>query len=87
MIHLDDRLAAEASGDPRALKDYYNGRGALPFKQKELETDEQKILTLRCDLPPRTVPRGAIALTCGVDVQKRVFRPTGRYLRLGTVQE
>jgi len=68
-----DRLAAEASGDPRKLKDYYNGRGALPFKQKEIETDEQKILTLRCDLAPRTVPRGAVALTCGVDVQKRGF--------------
>lgn len=68
-----DRLSAEASGDPRKMKDYYNGRGALPFKQKELETDEQKILTLRCDLPPRTVPRGAVALTCGVDVQKRGF--------------
>lgn len=68
-----DRLAAEASGDQRAMKDYHNGRGALPYSQKELETDARKILALRCDLPPRTVPRGAVALTCGVDVQKRGF--------------
>lgn len=68
-----DRLAAEASDDPRALRDFYNGRGALPFRQKELETNETKILSLRCDLPARTVPRGAVALTCGIDVQKRGY--------------
>ena len=68
-----DRMAAEASGDQRAMRDYFNGRGAMPYRPMELETDEQKILALRCDMPPRTVPRGAVALTCGIDVQKRGY--------------
>jgi len=68
-----DQLAAEESDNPVALKDFYNGRGAMPYRAKELETDEQKILALKCDLPARTVPRGAVALTCGIDVQKRGF--------------
>lgn len=40
----------------------------------ELQTDVDRLLELRDPhLPPRTVPHGAVALTCGIDVQKRGF--------------
>lgn len=46
----------------------------MPWSPVELQTDVDRLLELRDPhLPPRTVPHGAVALTCGIDVQKRGF--------------
>ncbi len=42
-----------------------------PAPEKPKKEDE--ILKSRCDLAPQTVPETAIALTCGIDVQKSGF--------------
>jgi phage terminase large subunit GpA-like protein len=68
------RIAAEASDDAEVKRQYYNDDLALPYVPVEMQTDQEKLLTLRESwLPPRTVPHGAVALTCGIDVQKRGF--------------
>lgn len=68
------RITAEASEDPGDKRQYYNDDLALPYTPVELVTDSQKILKLREEwLPPQAVPNGAVALTCGIDVQKRGF--------------
>jgi len=47
---------------------------ALPYSPVVIKTDSEKLLELReAWLPPLFVPHGAVALTCGVDVQKRDF--------------
>lgn len=68
------RISAEASEDPVVKRQYFNDDLALPYTPVELVTDAQKILELREPwLPPLAVPNGAVALTCGIDVQKRGF--------------
>jgi phage terminase large subunit GpA-like protein len=51
-----------------------NGDWAMPYLAIELEPSEKVIISrIRADIPARAVPHGAVALTCGVDVQKRGF--------------
>jgi phage terminase large subunit GpA-like protein len=68
------RILAERGEDPVAKRQYYNDDLALPYSPIELVTDDKKILSLReAWLPPQAVPHGAVALTCGIDMQKRGF--------------
>lgn len=68
------RITAEASEDPVAKRQYFNDDLALPYTPVELVTDAAKILERRADwLPPLHIPHGAVAITGGVDVQKRGF--------------
>lgn len=68
------RIIAEASDDPEVKRQFCNDDLALPYIPVELKTTSEKLLELREPwLPARTVPHGAVALTCGIDVQKRGF--------------
>lgn len=78
MVSLSDiaarRILAEASESPEEKRQYMNDDLALPYVPVEIVTEAEKLLELRdAHLPPRTVPHGALALTCGIDVQKRGF--------------
>uniref|UniRef100_I2Q2Q3 Bacteriophage tail assembly protein n=1 Tax=Desulfovibrio sp. U5L TaxID=596152 RepID=I2Q2Q3_9BACT len=71
---LADRLEAEASDDDLKMRDYRNGRCALPHKSVALDIKEGTILTRRAMwLPAKTVPAEAVALTCGIDTQMASF--------------
>ena len=60
--------------NPEIKRQYYNDDLGRPFSPVVLETDKEQLLNMRVDwLPERTVPHGAVALTCGIDVQKRGF--------------
>lgn len=68
------RLTVEQGDDPEARRQYCNDDLALPWSPTEIATDAERLMELRePGLPPLTVPHGAIALTCGIDVQKRGF--------------
>lgn len=63
-----------AQGDPVRLQVWDNHFAAKPYKTVISETTEQELLRLKePELEPLTVPAGAIALTCGVDMQARGF--------------
>lgn len=65
-----DFLAAKE--DPAKWPGFFNGRLAEPYVPAASKTSAEAILDARVEsLPPRTVPGAAVALTCGVDVQKR----------------
>lgn len=71
---MAEKMRAEASDAPAVRQQYINGLWALPWRAVEMETREDRVLErLDPDLPPRTVPGDAVALTAGVDVQKRGF--------------
>ena len=74
-VSLSQIAAADLKGrsDINKKKDYYNKHRAEPWKLFVLSKNEAQILASRCDLAPQTVPESAIALTCGVDVQKHGF--------------
>ncbi len=59
--------------DPIKLQDFLNSYCALPWKDIVVNQDENKILELKNNLPSGVVPKDAVALTCGVDVQKHGF--------------
>ncbi len=59
--------------DPRDRQGFINSTLAEPWRQRIIASTESEILKARCDLPAQTVPSGAIALTCGIDVQKFGF--------------
>jgi phage terminase large subunit GpA-like protein len=63
----------KGQSDINKLKDFYNKHRAEPWKLFTISKDEAGILASKCDVPPQTVPEEAIALTCGVDVQKHGF--------------
>ncbi|MDR2051123.1 MAG: phage terminase large subunit family protein [Deltaproteobacteria bacterium] len=68
------RILAEASDDATVKMQFANDELGLPYSPVELATDEERLLALRVSwLPPRAVPHGAVALTCGIDVQKRGY--------------
>ena len=68
------KMRAEASDSPVVKQQYANGMWAMPFRAVELETTEDLILQHRDpDLEPLKVPGDAVALTAGIDVQKRGF--------------
>lgn len=67
-------MLAKLSDDPKVKQQYYNDDLGRPYSPVVMETDKEQLLKLRdMSLPPRTVPHGAVALTCGIDVQKRGF--------------
>jgi terminase, large subunit len=60
--------------DINKFKDFYNKHLAEPWKLTVISKSEAQILAARrSDLPPQTVPEAAVALTCGIDVQKHGF--------------
>lgn len=63
----------ECKGDLEKFMNFVTGWLALDWKQKVADVKTSDILSRKCDLPPRTVPKQAVALTCGVDVQKHGF--------------
>lgn len=68
------KIRAEASDSPVVAQQYANGMWAMPYRAVELETREELILQRRDpDLEPLRVPGDAVALTAGIDVQKRGF--------------
>ena len=72
-------LSSPAAAFLRGLKDmikkrdFHNKHAAEPWKLTVTSNNAEQILKARCGLPPQTVPEAAIALTCGIDVQKRGF--------------
>ena len=71
---LAARRILAGSDDPAQQRQYHNDDLGMPWSPVELQTDVDRLLELRDPhLPPRTVPHGAVALTCGIDVQKRGF--------------
>ncbi len=59
--------------DMAKFKDFHNKHLAEPWKMVVVSKNEDQILSARCDVPQQTVPEAAVALTCGVDVQKDGF--------------
>lgn len=55
------------------FKDFCNNYEAKPWRLTILSKSEDEILSARATLPSQTVPDAAIALTCGIDVQKVGF--------------
>jgi phage terminase large subunit GpA-like protein len=57
------------------LKDFRNSFEALPWEEYEvlIQTDQADVLKCKAELPPQTVPQEAVALTCGIDMQKYGF--------------
>ena len=75
-VSLSDTAAAFLRGksDLVKFKAFITQHKAEAWKEDlNVNKDEDAILRARCDLPPQTVPDAAIALTCGVDVQKDGF--------------
>ncbi len=68
------RLEAEKSDDAELRQAYANGILARAYDPVIHKSNEQAVLSLKDDdLAPQTVPLGAVALTCGIDMQKRGF--------------
>lgn len=59
----------------KSLQGFVNSTLAEPFKirVKLSSVSKNEILTARCNLPPKTIPQEAVALTCFLDVQKWGF--------------
>jgi len=66
-------IKAKKSGDPKQLQGFINSSLAEPWKKTVAKKTESQIMRAKCALPPQTVPEQAVALTCGVDVQKFGF--------------
>ena len=70
---VTDFIDAVKSGDPKKLQGFINSALAEPWRQTVTKAEESEILKARCSLPPQTVPAEAVALTCGVDMQRHGF--------------
>jgi phage terminase large subunit GpA-like protein len=67
-------LRAGQDDGPAGRQAHANSDWAMPYVAVETEPSEEAIVSrIVKDLPARAVPEGAIALTCGIDVQKRGF--------------
>lgn len=75
---VEDFIDAIKSGDPKKLQGFINSALAEPWRQTVVKTEEAEILKARCSLPAQTVPVDAVALTCGLDMQKHGFYFTVR---------
>lgn len=64
---------AVKSGEMKQIQGFVNSSLADCFKQVTAERSESEILLARTELPERTVPQEAVALTCGIDNQKYGF--------------
>lgn len=68
------RMRAEQSDDQALRQQYANGFWARAYRAVEIETTEAQILERRDKtLQPRVLPSDVVALTAGIDVQKRGF--------------
>jgi len=63
----------ESKDRPSDLQVFINTSLGETWKQVVMSKGEDEILKARVDLDPQTVPEGAVALTCGIDVQKIGF--------------
>ncbi len=59
--------------DLNKFKDFCNNYEAIPWRLTLISKSDNEILSSRTDLPPQSVPEAAVALTCGIDVQKNGF--------------
>ncbi|OPY90598.1 MAG: Phage terminase large subunit (GpA) [Syntrophaceae bacterium PtaU1.Bin231] len=59
--------------DPRELQGFINSTLAEPWRIVVTSSNETDVLRARCGLQAGKVPEQAVALTCGVDVQKLGF--------------
>ncbi len=59
--------------DPIKMQDFLNSYCALPWKDLIVKKDENEILAHKNHLPAGIVPKDAVALTMGIDVQLRGF--------------
>lgn len=72
-ISLSDVAGAFLRGlaDPEKLQIFVTQHKAHPWKNTVVSTTEERVMKAKVPtLPPQIVPDAAIALTCGVDVQK-----------------
>ena len=75
-VSLSAVVAAYLRGleDPGKLMVFITQHKAQVWKESITPKDEQKLLdTHRTDIPPLIIPARAVALTCGIDVQKFGF--------------
>lgn len=75
-VSLSECAAAFLKGieeGPLAMQDFDNAFRAEPYRPRIANQEESEILAHRIDLPSGVVPRDAVALTCGIDVQKLGF--------------
>jgi len=70
---VNDWIDCQKAGDPRELQGFLNSALAVPWVEKGIKPTENKVLERRCELPPLVVPKEAVALTAGIDVQKHGF--------------
>ena len=57
------------------LKDHRNGTEALPWEEVNtlVKKEDEEVLKCKTKLPPQIVPASAVAITCGIDMQKAGF--------------
>ncbi len=74
-ISLSDVAAAflKALQDPAKMIAFDTQHKAVPYKPVIATTDEAELLKHKTDIPPGIVPKEAVALTCGIDMQKSNF--------------
>lgn len=75
-VSLSECAAAFLKGldeGPLAMQDFYNSFCAEPYRPQIKSQLESDILAHKIDLPSGVVPKDAVALTCGVDVQQNGF--------------
>jgi phage terminase large subunit GpA-like protein len=70
-ISLSDVAAAflKALQDPAKMIAFDTQHKAVPYKLVIATTDEAELLKHKTDIPPGIVPKEAVALTCGIDMQ------------------
>jgi phage terminase large subunit GpA-like protein len=74
-ISLSDVAAAFLRGlqDPAKMMAFDTQHKAIPHKPVIKTTNEAELLKHKTDIPPGIVPKEAVALTCGIDMQKKNF--------------
>jgi phage terminase large subunit GpA-like protein len=74
-VSLSSSLAAFRRGldQPGKLYIFRTQHEAVPWQENYIPKKEEEILKNRCDLSAGVVPEKAIALTCGIDMQKNGF--------------
>lgn len=60
----------DAQNNPESLKAFYNTRMAETWKEVGEQPDWERIYERRENYPMSTIQKGALLVTCGVDVQK-----------------
>jgi len=72
-VSLSDVAAKFLRGldDPKSMKVFVTQHKAEPWVETFESKNDSLILEHKTDLPPLVVPKSAIALTCGIDVQKK----------------